>query len=213
MNISHGMTEQNVVVGNVYDKYNATNPIARWLMRGFETALNGLIDTVQPATMHEVGCGEGYWVLRWVEQGRVARGSDFSTKMVALAEETAQKRALPAGLFQAKSIYELTPECDSAELVICCEVLEHVDDPHAALRILQSLAQPYLIVSVPREPLWRVLNMLRGAYLGAWGNTPGHIQHWSKAGFIQLIAQYFDILAVRSPLPWTMLLCKVINND
>ena len=37
-----------------------------------------------------------------------------------------------------------------------------------------------LLVSVPREPLWRGLNMARGAYMRDLGNTPGHVNHWSK---------------------------------
>ena len=40
----------------------------------------------------------------------------------------------------------------------------------------------HLLVSVPREPLWRALNVARGAYLRELGNTPGHVNHWSKRG-------------------------------
>ena len=36
---------------------------------------------------------------------------------------------------------------------------------------------------MPREPLWRGLNMARGAYLKDLGNTPGHVNHWSKRSF------------------------------
>jgi len=76
------------------------------------------------------------------------------------------------------------------------------------LQALQRIVGRHLIVSVPNEPLWSVLNLARGKYVTHWGNTPGHIQRWSKDGFIRVITKYFDVIEVRSPLPWTMLLCQ-----
>jgi hypothetical protein len=46
-------------------------------------------------------------------------------------------------------------------------------------------AERHLLVSVPREPLWRMLNMARGAYWPALGNTPGHLNHWSRRSFVR----------------------------
>jgi 2-polyprenyl-3-methyl-5-hydroxy-6-metoxy-1,4-benzoquinol methylase len=93
-------------------------------------------------------------------------------------------------------------------MVVCCEVLEHLDDPERALRALALLNTEYYVFSVPREPIWRVLNFMRGKYLGQLGNTPGHLQHWSATSFQKLISRYFDIDERRFPLPWTMLLCR-----
>ena len=38
--------------------------------------------------------------------------------------------------------------------------------------------------------------------------TPGHIQNWSQSQFLSLVSRYFEVLEVRSPVPWTMLLCR-----
>jgi 2-polyprenyl-3-methyl-5-hydroxy-6-metoxy-1,4-benzoquinol methylase len=110
--------------------------------------------------------------------------------------------------FRVASIYDLVPERDAAELVVCCEVLEHLDDPGMAMAMLSKLARSYLLVSVPREPVWRVLNMARGKYLGSFGNTPGHIQHWSRKGFLKMLEEHVDILKVLTPFPWTVALCR-----
>jgi hypothetical protein len=64
-------------------------------------------------------------------------------------------------------------------------------------------------VSVPREPLWRALNVARGAYLAQLGNTPGHVNHWSKRAFVSLLGRYGEVVEARSPFPWTMLLVRV----
>ena len=135
------------------------------------------------------------------------RGSDLSPSAVAIARRRAADLGLPVS-FRVADLYALTPEPDGAELVVCCEVLEHLGDPARALGVLARLAQPHLIVSVPREPLWRMLNMARCRYWRALGNTPGHLQHWSTRSFLALLERQVEVREVRTPLPWTMALCR-----
>ena len=73
---------------------------------------------------------------------------------------------------------------------------------------MARVARRHLLVSVPREPLWRALNVARGAYLRDLGNTPGHVNHWSKRSFAALLARHGEVEQVRSPFPWTMLLVR-----
>lgn len=209
--VAGGVSEDGIIIGNTFDKYGSRNPIVKWMMNGFEGALSEFVAKASPNTIHEVGCGEGYWVLRWNQQGLVARGSDFSKDVIALARKNSETRGLPSELFKVRSIYELDSAQDKADLVVCCEVFEHLDDPDAGFQALQKVVGRHLIVSVPREPLWRVLNMARGKYVLQLGNTPGHIQHWSRKKFTELVSQYFDIVEIKSPLPWTMLLCRPQN--
>ncbi len=76
---------------------------------------------------------------------------------------------------------------DEFELVAATEVLEHVDGPEQALAEMARVASAWLLVSVPHEPLWRALNMARGAYLRDFGNTPGHVNHWTARAFLGLL--------------------------
>lgn len=208
MRITGGVRERGVVVGNAYDKYGARNPLVRRIMRGFERALSELVAKAAPSCVHEVGCGEGYWVLRWNRAGLPARGSDFSAEAIRLARLNAAEQQVPADRFEVRSVYELEPSRDAADLVVCCEVLEHLERPQEALRVLQGVVRRHLIVSVPQEPIWRLLNLARGKYVASLGNTPGHVQHWSRRAFLELVGGYFETLEVRTPLPWTMALCR-----
>ena len=97
---------------------------------------------------------------------------------------------------------------DSFDNILAMDVLEHLDDPKKAMEALLSITNKNLILSVPREPLWRVLNVLRLTHLKNLGNTPGHLNHWSKRSFVDFISNNMDIVSIRSPLPWTLLLCK-----
>lgn len=208
MKVAGGQAEDGIVIGNTYDKYGTRNPIARRMVEGFESSLSGLVSKTNPGSIHEVGCGEGYWVMRWLGQDIDARGSDFSTQVIGMAQENARARGLAPERFAVRSIYDVEPERDTADLIVCCEVMEHLEQPQRALQALQRITTSDLILSVPREPLWRVLNLARGKYVSALGNTPGHLQHWSRRGFISLASRFFDVVEVVSPLPWTMLHCK-----
>jgi len=208
MKVAAGMAEGGIVIGNTYDKYGSRNPIVRRIMMGFSDTLSSLVERASPIDIHEVGCGEGYWIQHWTAQGIRARGSDFSEKVISLASANAKGKGIPEKAFLVRSIYDLERGRDSADLIVCCEVLEHLEDPLAGITSLQRIVTNHLIVSVPREPVWRMLNMMRGKYWGQLGNTPGHLNHWSSSSFIRFISQYFNIVEIRKPFPWTMLLCR-----
>ncbi len=88
-------------------------------------------------------------------------------------------------------------------------MLEHIPQAEQTLAEMARVASGHLLVSVPREPLWRFLNVARGAYLRDLGNTPGHVNHFSRAGFQRLLERFGRIEELRSPFPWTMLLVAV----
>lgn len=194
--------------GNYYDKYGTRNPIARALMRNFLSSFEELLDRCEgAATALEVGCGEGELSIRVARKGLRVSGFDIADEAV----EEARRRTAAAGVaveLRTDSIFNLDPARDGADLVVCCEVMEHLDHPEQALEKLHAVCRGHLIVSVPREPVWRMLNLARGKYIADLGNTPGHVQHWSRRGFLRLLDTRFDVQAVRSPLPWTMALCS-----
>jgi 2-polyprenyl-3-methyl-5-hydroxy-6-metoxy-1,4-benzoquinol methylase len=194
--------------GNVYDKYGSSNPVERRLVAGFMANLDELVDRSGAHEAHEVGCGEGEISIRLARRGLRVRGTDAFPQVL----EEARRRAEAAGVeigFEATPVEQLVPDRHAAELVVCCEVLEHLEDPVRGLEVLAGLARPWLIASAPREPLWRALNLARLSYVSALGNTPGHLSHWSKHSFERFLAERLEVVEVRSPLPWTMALCRV----
>ena len=197
--------------GNVYDKYGTRNPVERRLVGAFLDDVRDLAVRSEAAEAHEVGCGEGELSLMLAREGIRIRGSDVSAEVI----EEARRRAEEAGLevdYRAAPIESLEAPGDAAELIVCCEVLEHLDDPEAGLEKLASLASPWLLVSVPREPIWRVLNLARLKYVGELGNTPGHLGHWSRQGFLSFLGSRVEVVEARSPLPWTIALCRVSGH-
>ncbi|MDG2169878.1 MAG: hypothetical protein P8L44_18365, partial [Opitutales bacterium] len=69
----------------------------------------------------------------------------------------------------------------------------------------------HYVFSVPREPIWRILNMARFKYLGDWGNTPGHLNHWSLNSFTKSVTENgFEIVEVLNPFPWIMVSLRAV---
>jgi 2-polyprenyl-3-methyl-5-hydroxy-6-metoxy-1,4-benzoquinol methylase len=187
-------------------KYISPNPISKFLVSNFLSQINKLVSESDPSSIHEVGCGEGHIISKILKDKFSILGSDISQQCLDIASNTLSKKTNVSLINH--DIHNLVPENHSADLVICCEVLEHLYYPEEAIKVLSSITKKNLILSVPREPIWRILNMLRLKHIQNLGNTPGHIQHWSKKNFIKFIEIYMDVEIVRSPLPWTILMCK-----
>jgi 2-polyprenyl-3-methyl-5-hydroxy-6-metoxy-1,4-benzoquinol methylase len=193
------------------EKYQSGNWIAKKLVTNF---LDSIITSVRQAgnkDVHEIGCGEGHILGALASAGFSVRGCDISVSSLEVARREAKRHGFDIPL-EEKSIYELDPVVDSAETVVCCEVLEHLTDPEKALTKLISIARNDLILSVPNEPVWHLLNIARGKYWNALGNTPGHYQHWTSRNFTNFVSSHADIVSVKKPLPWTLIHCRPRGN-
>ena len=199
---------EGTVTGNTYDKYGSTNPVVRRLMAGFERTLDELFTRAAPGSILDVGCGEGVLTHKWAQRiapGRVV-GLDLEDPVIQAEWEQRRADNLSYRVMKAEN---LPFADDEFELAAAIEVLEHVPDAEHTVAEMARVASRHLLVSVPREPLWRGLNMARGAYLRDLGNTPGHLNHWSKRAFVRLLSQHGEVVEARSPFPWTMVLLRL----
>jgi 2-polyprenyl-3-methyl-5-hydroxy-6-metoxy-1,4-benzoquinol methylase len=203
-----GLSGDAVPTGNTFDKYGSTNPVVRRLMAGFERTLAELFAQAAPESVLDVGCGEGVLTHQWAQalgERRIV-GIDLDDAKLKAEWETRRRPNLAYMTMPAEHLPFGDGEFDMACAI---EVLEHVPDPAHTVAEMARVARRHLLVSVPREPLWRMLNVARGAYVSDLGNTPGHVNHWSKRSFVRLLSQHGDVIEKRSPFPWTMLLVRL----
>lgn len=195
------MVERTAVpTGNTYDKYGTTNPVERRMMAGFLAALDDLAGGSAAQRVLEVGAGEG----RVAERIRSLHPEAALVVLDLPDPELAADWSRRALLGAQGSVDHLPFPDRSMDLVLAIEVLEHVPDPDRALAEIARVARGDVVLSVPREPWWRIGNMARGRYLRDLGNTPGHVQHWGRRGFVHQVARHLDVVDVRTPPPWTM---------
>lgn len=191
-----------VRTGNVYDKYASNHRIERVLMDRFLAVLENQLMRINPATVIEVGMGEGEIIQRLAAllPDATVAGIDLpDTDLVASWTENGLRAV-------AGDAYGLPFADKCADLVMAIEVLEHLENPGAALKEMDRVGRNKFLFSVPLEPLWRIGNLVRGRYARELGNTPGHVQHFSRRNFVALIGDHFEVLQVMQPLPWTMIL-------
>ena len=192
--------------GNVTPKYETGNPVARALVRRFLRQIDDCVGLLRPSSILDVGCGEGVVTQRLASlSGAPTLGVDLGTD--ALRSEWRRREARELS-FQEASAYALPFADDSFDCVCAMEVLEHLERPREALTELTRVASRAILVSVPNEPAWRIVHLLAGRDVRRFGNTPGHVNHWSARAIERLVSEFAQVTDVRRPFPWTIVLAE-----
>jgi SAM-dependent methyltransferase len=194
---------EGIVIGNHTQKYTARNPAIRWLTERWVANLDGVFQRIAaepgaPERALEVGCGEGVIADRMQRRWGEVVALDLPD-----AGLRAEWRRYPAPRFLHADAHALPFPDGHFDVVVAAEVLEHLPDPVLGLREMGRVGRRHLVLSVPQEPVFRSCNLLAGRYLRDLGNTPGHLNHWSRRGFVRFVAGVAEVREVTSPFPWT----------
>lgn len=195
-------------------KYTDSGKIGNMLLDNYFRSLKVLINKIPKEELKngkilEVGCGSGYSTERIKEM--LPKNVEFTASDIEDENvKNAKKKLGKSFVVTKESVYDLQRKDKSIDLIFLLEVLEHLEYPDKALKELKRVGRNYVIIGVPREPIWRILNMARLKYLKDFGNTPGHIQHWGRRSLLKFLkSKGFEIVGVENPLPWTIVLVKI----
>jgi ubiquinone/menaquinone biosynthesis C-methylase UbiE len=191
-------------------EYENPNRLTQLLLNSFFKALKGCIDRLEAKDkMLEIGCGPAMSSQRIFKmlKGQHFEASEFDQRLV----NKLQNNNLPFPVRQ-ESVFELQRDDNSFDCLLLLEVLEHLNNYEKALDELFRVSTKYVIISVPNEPLWSFLNLLRGKYIQEKGNTPGHVNKWSVKTLRQLLSGYGQIELLATPLPWIVMLVRKYEN-
>lgn len=189
-----------------YNKHTSKRFTQRFLVSNFYKSLINLIKPLNAETILDVGCGEGFTLANLAKNkiGKSCVGVEQSKDTITVAG-----KLHPGIKIKQGSVYNLPFKDGSFDLVICTEVLEHLESPEKALSELVRVSKKHVVVSVPSEPWFMLTNFVRGRYFTSFGNVPGHIKHWGKSGFLSFLRREgHKIKSVRSPFPWTLVNIK-----
>jgi len=187
-------------------KHESANPVQQFLIRRFHDEVVRLLEAVPHAAILDLGCGEGFVLDHLLASGIDADlvGIDRSSTAIA----SARSRLGTAIDLVEGDVTSLEDLPRPFEVVMMLEVLEHLDQPDATLDLLSGLSTGHVIVSVPREPFFRGLNLIRFKNLKRLGSDPEHVHHWTKRSFEQLVSRRFEITDRGRAFPWTLLLLE-----
>ena len=189
-------------------KYQSKNPIQIILIRRFYKKMVDMLKDKKIDSVADVGCGEGFGLKNMAIKkiGKKYLGLDTSKNALRLAN-----KMKPEFIYVLGDIYKTPFENNKFDLVICSEGLEHLEKPEAAIKEIKRISRKYVLISVPYEPWFRILNFLRGKYLRMWGNHPEHINRWGEKGIKKLVSKNIKIKRYVISLPWQILLCEVLK--
>ncbi len=185
-------------------KYRNENPVQRALIRRFVATLHELFLEAGPvSSVLEVGLGEGFISGYLSEQLPALR---FTGIELDAADATRARRHFPRIEVHQGSAYDLGALPGGYDLVLCAEVLEHLDDPRRALDQMLGLRPRRLLLSVPHEPFFMLSNLARLKNVARLGNDPEHVNHWGRRSFRRLLTPRCDVLRVTTSYPWILAL-------
>ena len=179
-------------------KYESGNLVVQRLLGRFFSRLRDVVEPLAPRSLLDAGCGEGE---------ALARLRDLLPETVAAFDLEQRcvdevRARLPGIEVSRQSIFDVSFDDGAYELVLCLEVLEHLDDPDAAVAELARLSGRHVVVSVPYEPWFRLGNLVRGQHMRGWGNHPEHVNHFRPASLTALLEQRLDDIEVTVAFPW-----------
>ncbi len=185
-----------------YKKHTTGSPLQQFLIDRFFSTLFTEIKKLQPESILDVGCGEGFTLQKLKDKGigKKLEGIEYLARAIEIGNQIHPGLKLKQG-----DIYNLPYKDNEFDLVLCTEVLEHLEDPESALKELKRVAQRYCVISVPNEPWFMLGNFLRGKNLSRWGNDIEHIGHWTHAGIKKFVGKELAVVTAQAPLPWSIL--------
>ena len=184
-----------------HKKYINKNPLINLVISNFVNQVKQLVYSEDINNILDAGCGEGFIINSLKTKHLI--GIDISENALTIA-----KKNNPGCMLCKGNIYGLPFKKNSFDLVIVLEVLEHLDDFEIAINEIKRVAVKYCLFSVPNEPYFKLMNLLRGKNITRFGNDIEHVQSWSANDFVLLLKKHFEVVSIKTPFPWTLVLCK-----
>lgn len=192
-----------------HHKYENKNPIQRFVLDRFFNAVAEEIRVIMPNRVLDFGTGEGFFL----EQLK-RRGFTFESLVGIDLREDALNKARsgnPSYEFINVDLFSWDIE-HSFDLVIASEVLEHLNNPARYLEQLSFLCKGHLLLTVPLEPWFQLMNLLRCRDIRRLGNHPEHINHWRYGKFKDFVSKYINIKRSYIVFPFIIVISEPYPN-
>jgi len=198
-----------------YQKHTNPNPLQRWLIRRFHERIAEMLGQAlgidaspdhrrgTGRTVLDVGCGEGF-VAAYLQDrfpNLTILGVDIDFRFLGTA-------CTGRAYFVGADARALPFSEETFDLVLCLEVLEHLEKPREALAELARVSRGLVLLSVPHQPFFSLANLLRGKNLTCGGDDPDHRHRWRPGQFLALLEGMGRVERLTYAFPWVIALVR-----
>lgn len=139
---------------------------------------------VQKLDILDLGCGVGTIDFYLVKKGHVITGIDISADAIAICNDVKDRFHFDEAQFVQGDVQH-THFGRKFDLIICSEVIEHVEDDTGLLETIHTLLKPggVLLLTTPslNAPLYKL------GYLKQFDRRVGHLRRYEMKGLVELI--------------------------
>ncbi|MCK4744785.1 class I SAM-dependent methyltransferase [Candidatus Parcubacteria bacterium] len=190
-------------VSSNLEKYQSKNFLKRAFIKRFIRQIVEIVQSLKISGILDAGCGEGLIIHNILRKIPKVKIDAFDISEQALENA---KKILPNNNFFQGDITDIKLPSNDYDLIIALEILEHLENPEAALRELKRATKKYCLISVPWEPFFSLGNLSCGKNIKRIGKDKEHLQFWNKKEIVGIVEKYFDIISVKISFPWTIIL-------
>jgi 2-polyprenyl-3-methyl-5-hydroxy-6-metoxy-1,4-benzoquinol methylase len=193
-------------------KHTSSNPLQKLLIMRFHEKIFSYINKLSITNLLDVGCGEGFVMKELIKQNK--KISIFGLDRNYHSLSWGRNHIIHNEPVLCSNAMLLPLEDNTQQMVICLEVLEHLDDPKSCLNELIRVASQYILISVLNEPFFRIANFLRGKNLSRLGNDIEHVNLFTAKKLNALIpTNRVKIIEHSFIFPWQIILGQKIMRN
>ena len=130
----------------------------------------------------DIGCGLAYKFLKYFSNYNLI-GYEIEPILTSLKQKYPKNKWV-------LSDFNSTP--DFTDLVICADVIEHVDDPDELMEFIKKMRPKHLIISTPDR---NILHKKHNRPLQGPPASKYHIREWTFEEFNEYISQHFKVIS------------------
>jgi 2-polyprenyl-3-methyl-5-hydroxy-6-metoxy-1,4-benzoquinol methylase len=175
----------------LYEKFHQTTKLHKSIITINDYTYGHIIKMIrgyvsQQMKVLDLGCGTGALDFYLASNGSSVYGIDISDRAITSCKENAQAFDLNKKCqFKATTLEDFKTK-DKFDLVLCIEVIEHIEKDSAAIKKISTLLKPggILILSTPslNAPLYKI------GFLNEFDKRVGHLRRYSNQSLQKLIS-------------------------
>ena len=142
----------------------------------------------------DVGCGSGYKLVKYLSEFKTI-GIETEPCFSLLKNKYQDRDWVISG--EKEKSFNDYDSVKNSDVVLCCDVIEHIIDPDVLLDYLISLNAKYYIISTPCREVLCKNPIFSHLYAPFWQGPPMnlcHVREWTMDEFTEYVSDKFNII-------------------